>query len=154
MTEIYIVVPGRPVPKARPRVTQRGTYTHERTVQFERQVMSAALASGWNTRLEGPLAVEIDSVFPRPRRLRTADPWLLPHSVRPDADNLAKAVLDGLGRLIRDEEVAVLTSRKWYAETGGEARTEVRVRAHIEKNQGASKKGLSETATLVRGNRR
>lgn len=88
----------RPVTKGRPRLgRRRKAYTPARTLEFE-----AAIADGWQDQHpgelhEGPIGVHVvlgsDYV--------EVDVWDLEESQRPkyvtgDADNYAKAVLDGL----------------------------------------------------------
>jgi Holliday junction resolvase RusA-like endonuclease len=84
--------------------------------------------------LEGPLAVDIEFVMPRPKaRFRKADPdGRIRHAKKPDADNLTKLVLDAMQRclacgehtrrcrcaiscpmLLNDSHVAWLRARKW-----------------------------------------
>lgn len=75
-----VVIPGRPVPKGRPRVGRGGSvYTPQRTREYEECVAWAVKAS--RGRVDGPCEVSI--------RLE-----LLP-GPRGDLDNYAKAILDG-----------------------------------------------------------
>lgn len=129
---VRVVIDGEPVAKGRPRVTRAGrAYTPKRTADFEARVRDEVAALGAEA-LAGPLVVVIDSVRARPKRLRAARHGddLLPAPTRPDVDNLAKAVLDGLDALWEDDaQVVELVARKWYAERDGEPRTEVEVRS-------------------------
>jgi Holliday junction resolvase RusA-like endonuclease len=76
--------------------------------------------------LAEPVEVIIDAVFARPKShmtkkgVKPAAP-VLP---RPDADNIAKAVLDSLGEFFDDTHVRRLVIEKTY---GTEARTTVRI---------------------------
>lgn len=86
----------KPVGKQRPRVTRRGTYTAEKTRVAEREIktMYEALFGDYEP-LRGPLHVTIfiyDTLpLSRPKRVvREA------YTVKPDADNVAKLVLDAL----------------------------------------------------------
>lgn len=65
--------------------------------------------------LLGPVVVVLEFVMPRPKRLKKGG--RAPCGVKPDADNLAKAVLDVLnGRVYKDDgQVCNLTVLKWYA---------------------------------------
>jgi len=108
---LQIIVPGVPVPKGRPRVstymTKRGNRitrarTPERTRNFEAQV--ALYARSKMARLpilHGPVAVHVDCRFALPvggtglEKQHDRDVgW---HCGRPDADNVAKAVVDAPG---------------------------------------------------------
>lgn len=127
-----VIVPGEPVPKARPRFarTHRGvrTYTCKRTVAFERSValyVGTGLprpprASLWAP-AGVPVRVDIVAVMKRPQRLqRKKDPpGRVEHAMRPDMDNLIKAILDGIGicpGLWEDDcQVQCIRAEKVYA---------------------------------------
>ena len=76
-----IEIPGRPVPKARPRVVRGHTYTPSRSKEFEENI-------AWYVRAEGvhlgdaPVHCKIEL-------------WSI-RKLTGDLDNYAKAVLDGL----------------------------------------------------------
>lgn len=130
MRSAFFTVPAAPRGKGRPRVTRGGrhSYTPDATAAFE-SVVALAAAGAMGSRWEGPVFVTIWAVFPRPKRLRRkADPaGLVKHPVKPDADNVAKAVLDGLAAWFDDAQVTDLTVRKRYAELDGAPRVEVEV---------------------------
>ena len=82
--------------------------------------------------LVGPVRVDIDFFFHRPTRLmRRMDPdGLLPHTAKPDIDNLGKAVLDALkdaGMFCDDSIVFCGFLVKWYCTRTGEPGALVRV---------------------------
>lgn len=82
--------------------------------------------------LDGPLAVDVLAVMPRPQhRSRKSDPpGLIWAPVRPDADNVRKAVLDALSTWWRDDACVVAGATiKVYAEKTGHSRLVVRVRS-------------------------
>jgi len=120
-----ITIPGEPVAKGRPRVVRRGNHTRAitppKTVAYESMVALVA-SEAWQGEPiapDVPVAVIIDAYFKRPKRLmRRKDPTgAIPHTKRPDGDNVAKAVLDGLdkaGIWHDDSQVTNLTIRKWY----------------------------------------
>jgi Holliday junction resolvase RusA-like endonuclease len=78
-------IPGRAVPKGRPRMTKMGgVYTPKTTVDWEKQV-----AEAWNNKygmlaLNGKLRVTINVYTDR--------------HAKQDVDNLAKSILDGMQR--------------------------------------------------------
>lgn len=89
MTALSFIVPGQPVPKARPRVTSRGVWTPARTKAYEAFVRGFALqarqrikAAGIVWTLSARYSVEID--------LYGAD-------AQADVDNVAKSILDACG---------------------------------------------------------
>lgn len=92
--------------------------------------------------LTGPLGVEIEAVIRRPQRIRTGTP---PAPVKPDADNIAKAVLDGMKAHFRDEQVTDLRVTKRYASPTEMPRVEIRVwlideaRAEVERAGGTER---------------
>jgi Holliday junction resolvase RusA-like endonuclease len=70
----------------------------------------------------GAVSVRIVCVLPRPKLPKKFGSGPLPHAKRPDADNLAKSVLDGLnatGRWWADDcQVQRLMVEKWIAAEG------------------------------------
>jgi len=111
-------VPGRPVPKARPRARIVGShariYTPAATKAFEALVASCVSDSA---RKPGELVrVDIVVYLPRPKQRPSYMPrwmWALAepyHRAVGDVDNYAKAVLDGLGSWLGND-VAVVDLR-------------------------------------------
>ena len=135
--KIEFFVPGTPVGKGRPRATRRGAgvvmFTPEKTADYEALVAATAAAAlaggmriGTSQLLDGPLAAMLEMQFPVPaswskaRRARALAgvEW---HISKPDADNVAKAVLDACnGVVFRDDaQVVMLTATKQFSETPG-----------------------------------
>jgi Holliday junction resolvase RusA-like endonuclease len=78
-------VPGPPVPKARARVTARGTFTPKRVLEYEGRVRAAAMLA----------LATLGCAWPRDREYRVqVAVWRARHSG--DCDNYSKAVLDAL----------------------------------------------------------
>ena len=104
-------VEGRPVPKARPRVARGHEYTPKRTKEYEEIVRIAYKNSG-GTKLEGAVFMRIGAVYKAPKKS------LLYHNrtKKPDLDNIAKAILDGLNGIAYedDAQVSVLKIEKFY----------------------------------------
>lgn len=118
-------VPGEPQGKGRPRfVRETGrVFTPSRTLHYEDRVakIAALVLEGEDLPLgpEVPVRLEIEALFTRPRRLyRRKDPaervWA--HRTRCDADNIAKAIGDGLQRILLtdDRQVVELKVSKRY----------------------------------------
>lgn len=90
----------------------------------ERWKLQVAHALGPPSRcIEGPVAIRVDLFFGRPKRLMTRQLMgsMVRHTVRPDSDNVAKAVLDAmtdLGWWRDDSQVCELLVTKWYAAAG------------------------------------
>jgi Holliday junction resolvase RusA-like endonuclease len=135
---LRLFIPGRPVPKGRPRgraVTPKGGktfvhfYTDDATVSWEDQVAKAALAELTRISLtgdedlvlpfQGRCLVQLRFNFERPKS--TPKSVQYPVKSRTDVDNLAKAVLDALQNarlIINDNIVTDLTVCKRYADEG------------------------------------
>lgn len=94
---VCFTVPGRPVPKARPRGGRGRFYTKPETVAYESSVGREALAVGL-TREVGPLTLHVD-VWRATRR-------------RYDVDNLLKAVVDGMVKCgaLSEDNMTVVTA--------------------------------------------
>jgi Holliday junction resolvase RusA-like endonuclease len=126
---IRFTVPGQPQGKGRPRVGKIGTharlFTPAKTVQYEGLVAHAAqVAMAGRPLLQSAVGcnVFIDCQVPaswsqKKQRMALAGE-VLPES-KPDADNVVKAIFDGLnGVLWRDDVLVVdLRVRKRYAAT-------------------------------------
>jgi Holliday junction resolvase RusA-like endonuclease len=146
--EIRFIVPGEPCAKGRPKASIVCGHVHMRTPKktenYEARVCLAAneaRPSEWQE-FDGPIEVEVVAVFSRPDRLlqRSKRTNMLlhgtedrmPHTSRPDLDNVIKAVLDGMdsaGIWRDDSRVFRLVSSKWYAAIGELPHVEVIVRA-------------------------
>jgi len=112
---ITLEIPGRPVPKGRPRVAAGGhAYTPRRTRDFEELV--AWHARGARRRFgRQPLAVEIELWSQRP--------------LRGDLDNYVKSILDGLergGLFVNDRQV--VSSRAAFVVGAPDEKIVVRLR--------------------------
>ena len=134
-------IPIAPKPSNKRRAAMVGG--HARVVQdkgvVHHQAMIAALTAQHRPvqPLVGPLSVSILCVLPRPAYLckvskRDGTPLTgtarLPHASRPDADNVAKSVLDGLSAFWGDDcQVCCLHVEKWIAALGEQPHYEVQI---------------------------
>lgn len=124
-------IPGKPFGKQRHRTTRTGrTYTPKETVAFENVVRSYALEH-FAAPIEGAVKVTVFASF------ETAASWSKKktsaylgryHLQKPDSDNIAKAIKDGLNRIAYtdDSQVAWLDVRKIW---GPESKTVITVEA-------------------------
>lgn len=123
---IDMVIYGTPIGKGRPRFGRNKggnviTFTPQKTREYEQSVQALAQVAMMNrTILEGPVKVCITAFFNH----KSNTGW---HTSRPDLDNIAKAILDGLNGIIYvdDNQVAQIVASKKYDE--GEERVEVTV---------------------------
>lgn len=126
---LSFVVLGAPQGARRHRVDTRSgrvrTYHGDDHEAAEAAVVRAAaaamVANGWVERYDGPVSVGITTTHRRPKRLcRKMDraTGLRPYVGKPDADNIAKLILDGItkaGVWTDDTRVASLVVTRWYA---------------------------------------
>ena len=131
ITNIAFVVPGEPQGKGRARVGTIGgharMFTPAKTVAYEGLITHAAqLAMRGAAPLDGDCRLEVDIVCSVPaswsgkKRTQALAGGIRP-AKKPDADNIVKAVCDGMNGVVwRDDVQAVEGSwRKVYGETPG-----------------------------------
>src|SRR6267143_1804940 len=97
--ELSFSVPGRPRPKERPRWDSRHkrTYTPRATSSYERTVAAYALQARQD--LAGSWPLDADSYHLHVTLVFGRRPW-------PDADNVMKAIADGLRKIVwRDDNL-------------------------------------------------
>ena len=122
---ITFSVPGVPTGKKRPRFSRFGNHvrTYQPADDARRENLVALAfreAAGSIPPHAGPVAVSVEAVFIPPlswSKKRRADPG---HKVsKPDVDNLAKSVLDGLNGLafIDDSQIVRLEAGKRFGDT-------------------------------------
>ena len=119
-------VDGAPVAKGRARATTIGgkarLYTPSKTRRYEDQVsIAAACAMGERRPVEGEVTMTVTAMIAIPKsfsqkKRANAVAGIIHPTTRPDADNYAKAALDGCnGILFRDDsQVTDLIIRKRY----------------------------------------
>jgi Holliday junction resolvase RusA-like endonuclease len=124
MDRLIFFVEGDPVPKGRGRImssrTKRWNVTPAKTRLYEaavsEQALVAMMAKTYTERAlrpyDGPLYARLTFHLPRPKTVTRM--WPLG---RPDLDNLAKAVLDGLNGVVfhDDAQVCCMDLAKHYA---------------------------------------
>ena len=117
VNSVKIIVPGRPVPKGRPRLGVRGRevyiYTPPETKEYEEFVGWVAKFAGCKP-ISGPVEVEI---------------WCYLKG-KADVDNLCKSILDGLNRIAYkdDDQVVDLYVHKRRVKKRTEERVEIEIR--------------------------
>lgn len=116
---------GKPVAKARPRITKQGfAYTPQKTVNYENLVRYTFQSEFPNHKpFEGYIEASIKAVFEIPKsytKKKTKE--LLEgcnnYDHKPDTDNLAKIILDSLNGIAYkdDAQVTILHINKEYGE--------------------------------------
>lgn len=135
MREMKIAIPGRPMVKQSTNFGKGRAFPKKHVVAWETHAaMLMRTTLGESEQLQGPIALTIDAIWERPKRLcRKQDPdgriykWS-----RPDFDNCAKAVCDALnlsGVIVDDAQFCDCHVRKWYAAKGEGPCVEITLRA-------------------------
>jgi len=132
----YMSVNITPVPKGRPRFSRKvgsyktkktRAYTPKKTKEYEISVaLQAKQRMGGRTAFEAPIDVEIvfhmpiPKSFPKWRREGALNGRIAP-SVKPDIDNLSKAVLDAINGIVYmdDSLIVSLKVKKIYGDRHG-----------------------------------
>lgn len=121
---IFFTIPGEPIGKARHRTARGITYTPKKTKDYEdlvQQCWALAVRGVWGK--EGPFRVSILAEFSIPKskskswkeKAIAGEIFVLK---KPDCDNIAKIVLDGLNKLAfyDDAQIVDLRVKKVYTE--------------------------------------
>lgn len=104
---IEITIPGQPIGKGRPRFGNGRTYTPAKTESWTAQAVWHIQQQTKERGITGPIVVNWFAVFDRPKRMFTKK-WANRrevHTVKPDRDNVDKAILDALTKagVIKDD---------------------------------------------------
>lgn len=128
---IRLSVPGQPQGKGRARFAKKGkfvrVFTPEKTVAYEGLIaLAGEKVMDGRPLMSGPLALTVRAIFAQPKgwsKKRCLAALLAPewHIAKPDADNVLKAVGDGLNGIVwkDDNQLARCTVTKAYGETPG-----------------------------------
>lgn len=114
---IEITIAGEPKAQARPRFRFRGKGVYSPKTDWYKTVYADLVKHYPNLTLVGPLHMDIIFNMPKPKTLKRLYP-----DVRPDLDNLAKAVMDACNQAKiwhDDSQVIALTLVKMYSNTPG-----------------------------------
>lgn len=118
------VIHAAPTGKARPRVTRFGTYTPKKTKQYEDLVKSEFISQCIGVNFgDGPLVIYVKAIYPIPKsvskskRMRMISGEIRP-KVKPDFDNVCKAVCDALNGLAYNDDAQIVEAHcfKFYGE--------------------------------------
>jgi len=123
---VSFIIPGECVPQARPRfqATRYGVHTYEpeKCRKYKERVKACAMAAMRDrVPMGGAIGVLIRTYRHYPKRMtkeQRKHPEDMPPVTRPDVDNLAKAVLDGMNGIcyMDDAQITTLTVSKEYGE--------------------------------------
>lgn len=126
---LRVVVPGEPCAQGRPKFARMGKFVRAYDPKKSRnwkamavEFIKATAASDAIVFPDGPLRVMVTAVFTCPRGDHRKTPVARRlHPKRPDAENVAKAVLDSgtaAGIWQDDSQVAILLVQKWIGAQG------------------------------------
>lgn len=110
MTLLTFTVPGLPQGKGRARFGNGRAYTPAKTVAYEGLIaLAGQQAMEGRDLLAGPLYIVVNAFFPIPKswskaRRQQAQATLAWHTGKPDADNILKAVGDGLNGVVYNDD--------------------------------------------------
>ena len=112
-------------------------YTPQTTKQYEKEIRQAFRAAGGTSFGSVPVAVEVVAYYPIPKSARKADreamaAGMVVPMVKPDIDNVLKAILDGIqgndGAFHDDVQVVSVRAEKRYDRIGEPGAVVVRIR--------------------------
>ena len=120
---MILEIKGTPIGKARPRLSRYGTYTPQKTKDYEEYVKLCYI-NKYNVKLaptEKPLKAKITAFFEVPTSYSKKKKKELigqPHTNKPDIDNIVKIILDSLNGLAYkdDKQIVKLEVEKLYGE--------------------------------------
>ena len=123
MKHFKLIITGKPQTKQRPRVTKRGTYTPQETIDYEERLKWEFKIQVKNWIVEaGQIDLTINAYMPIPKSETKAFKEQCKndteeHLKRPDIDNIAKIVADGLNNVawLDDSQICDFHSKKRYS---------------------------------------
>lgn len=130
---LKLVVPGDPRGKGRPRFGNGRTYTDAETTKYEGRVREVWKSAGNLKFSDAPISVYIKAYFKVPTSLskkKKAELFGEPCLKKPDADNIAKILLDALNGCAwtDDSQIDILVVTKQYVTSEDEPpRVEVEI---------------------------
>lgn len=117
-------IPGEPVAKGRPRVTRYGTFTPEKTLNYETLVKEMYAVTYGQTMLDGELDIDVKLFFQIPKSASKKKQELMElgkirPTKRPDIDNCLKIITDALNGIAYkdDSQIVQATVSKYYSNT-------------------------------------
>lgn len=123
---IQFIIPGAVQAQERPRFSRQGNFVRTHDAPKSRAYKDLVKLTAWQHRpqtpLEGPLKLEIDVYIQPPKKYQTKPKLALIETgelrptTKPDVDNLAKGIKDGMSKIIwlDDAQVVEMTVRKFY----------------------------------------
>ncbi len=114
MRHLTFEIPGPPVPKGRPRVTRRGTFTPQKTKDYEQAVGEAAMVAARRIEFEmltvvNGILADFPVAWPTDAKYSVECDFYFKKNPACDGDNCLKAVQDGLEKVLyaNDKQVVM-----------------------------------------------
>lgn len=121
---IKLTIPGPPCAKQRPRLGKFGTYTPDKTVNYETLVKQLYIVEYHRKQLEGALRMRVIAYMPITKSTSKKQAELMRMgnirpTKKPDWDNIGKIISDALNGLAYhdDSQIVSATVEKWYSDT-------------------------------------
>ena len=119
---IQFKIPGPPVGKQRPRVTRHGTYTPQKTAEYEKLVQDIYKINRF-PKLEGYLSMSVSAYYPIPKSTSKKKKDMMLKGIllpdkKPDVDNVLKCICDALNKVAYDDDKQIISMNivKYYSE--------------------------------------
>jgi len=125
-----LFVSGNPKAQPRPRMARNGHVYNPHTADSWKEEIKAAFLSCRKKTITGPVSLTVRFSLPVPQSMKMANSVPVPHTKKPDTDNLLKAVMDSLtavGVWKDDAQVYETFAGKYYTgrKTGAQIIVEV-----------------------------
>ncbi|MCM0625328.1 RusA family crossover junction endodeoxyribonuclease [Lysinibacillus sp. OL1_EC] len=136
MNVLTFEIPGDVQAQQRPRVTRNGTFDPKESKDYKSFVRLVAAEHAPESLITEDIKLTIDVYRKMPKAISNSKKKLqqalngeLRPTTKPDIDNLAKGIKDGLSKVIwrDDSQVTELVARKWYSDN---PRAEVTIEWH------------------------
>ena len=113
MRQVIFTIKGEPRGKGRPRFTKTGrVYTPSETSRYEELVKLSYLNNAKGYKFTAPVKVTIKAYHKPPKKSKKVVEDMLNGRIlptkRPDADNVAKIILDGLNKVAWEDDTQVI----------------------------------------------
>ena len=109
---IQFKIPGNPVGKQRPRVTRHGTYTPQKTAEYEKLIQDIYKINKF-PKLEGYLSMSASAYCPIPKSTSKKKKDMMLKGIllpdkKPDVDNVLKCICDALNKVAYDDDKQIV----------------------------------------------
>lgn len=120
---IKLTIPGEPCAKGRPRLGKWGTYTPDKTVNYENLVKQLYISEHAGEKLNGALHLTVKAYFKIPKstpkkNISDMIAGKVTPTKKPDIDNIIKIIGDSLNGIAYDDDSQIVTiiAEKFYSD--------------------------------------